>query len=44
MLRHRVGGLPVVNVRHEVVGVVTVTDVLCEYVRLTDAGEVGPIS
>ncbi|WP_102128016.1 CBS domain-containing protein [Deinococcus planocerae] len=38
MLRHRVGGLPVVNDRHEVVGVVTVTDVLREYVRLSGLG------
>lgn len=32
MLTHRVGGLPVVNDRHEVVGVVTVTDVLRAFV------------
>ncbi|MBB5233988.1 CBS domain-containing protein [Deinococcus budaensis] len=32
MLNHKIGGLPVVNGAHEVVGIVTVTDVLREYV------------
>lgn len=34
MLKHRIGGMPVVNERNEVVGVVTVTDVLREFVGL----------
>lgn len=32
MLRHKIGGLPVVNGRHDLVGVVTATDVLRDYV------------
>ncbi|MFC4426730.1 CBS domain-containing protein [Deinococcus navajonensis] len=37
MLHHKVGGLPVVNERREVVGIVTVTDVLRAFVNLTAA-------
>lgn len=35
MLRHKVGGLPVISEHHDLVGVVTSTDVMREYVELT---------
>ncbi|WP_045233456.1 CBS domain-containing protein [Deinococcus pimensis] len=38
MLKHRVGGLPVVNGSGELVGIVTVTDVLRDYVGLPVLG------
>ena len=34
MLNHKIGGLPVIDADHHLVGVVTVTDVLREYVGL----------
>ncbi|WP_293910466.1 CBS domain-containing protein [Deinococcus sp.] len=34
MLQHKVGGLPVIDADHQLVGMVTVTDVLREYVGL----------
>lgn len=37
MLRHKIGGLPVVNDGHDLVGIVTVTDVLRSYVGEVEA-------
>ncbi|WP_202630559.1 CBS domain-containing protein [Deinococcus alpinitundrae] len=43
MVKHKVGGLPVINDRNDLVGMLTSTDVMRAYVDLTGAGAPEPV-
>ena len=44
MVNHRIGGLPVVDARHNVVGVITETDVLRAFVAMQAAQDISAAS
>ncbi|MBK9943930.1 MAG: CBS domain-containing protein [Kouleothrix sp.] len=39
MVRHKIGGLPVMNAEHQVVGVITETDIFRAFVAMVESGE-----